>query len=337
MKKPNYGMRKKKKKPKLDNAQLNRAYRLNKVFDSRLRGKSLSGIKERVKVSKSQAGLDLDLLKNSVGKKTRMLLKNPLTKQDLDRSNRLNKVFDLKIRGLTDREIGEKLNVSHSTVSRDIKLLKKSVGKKTLKRLERKSRPRLTERELKRVYRLNKVFDLKLQGLTQMEIAKELKVSRDTVLRDLEILENAVGEKTAKKLAKKGRSKLTKKELNRAFVLNKVFGLRLNGLSIVEMSRESGLNHSKVYRALRTLIKSVEPKTVALLKNPPKKPKSKLNRVFDYMWFDFYEKKPSEIKNELERIESKIPKIPNPYLKNIMKMKRNALKDLLLVKKPKTN
>lgn len=108
-----------------------------------------------------------------------------LTKKRRELANRLNKVFDLRAEeGLTQEQIGEKFNVSKQQISLYLKILRASVEEKTALLLKKP----LTKRELNKIYRLKRIFNLKMQGHSRAGIAKKLGISHTQVTQDLKIM-----------------------------------------------------------------------------------------------------------------------------------------------------
>lgn len=258
-----------------------------------------------------------------------------LGKRELERAHRRNKVFNLRMKRWSQATIAEKLKVDQTTVSRDIRFLIDSVGKKTAKKLKKEGRPRATKRILKTAYRLNRVFNLRMKGLTQRQIAKEIGTDQSKVSLYLKMLTESVGKKTVERL----KNPVTPKMIERAQALNKVFNLRVLGLTIREIAEETGRVRSNIHKDLTILRDSVEEETAKKLRKAPKEPKLSPDEAYKKKWNEFRKKSPREIRKELTRTKKNL-KIMEELIRKYQKekyikkgknllMQKNALNSLL--------
>ena len=104
--------------------------------------------------------------------------------RDRNQAERMNRVLDLRKKGLTQEEIAESIGVFTSHVAKDFKLLEQSVSPKTAEQFFR--RKMYLDQELP--LRINKVFDLRKQGKTQAQIAIELGMASTMVSSAFKLL-----------------------------------------------------------------------------------------------------------------------------------------------------
>ncbi|GEM_PF-3337218 len=157
-----------------------------------------------------------------------------LTRRTLDMAYAMNKTYDLKMQKYCNRAIAELIQRSPSAVTRYLDDLKKSVGKEKRELLSVKGRPVLTEKQMEMAYKLNQVYDLKMAGRTNEEIAGIVGLGETYVSEYLNILRESVSEEKAKKLSKIVRErklKLTEGELEFAYRLNRIYDMKMAGLS----------------------------------------------------------------------------------------------------------
>ncbi len=98
-------------------------------------------------------------------------------------------VVGLRLKGLGPKEIAKTLGIPVGSVYRELSSFKFSCSNPETQRLLSLSP---VKKSLKEAHRLNRVFDLRVRGLSPEQIAKRLKVSCPTVLRDLLALQSDV-------------------------------------------------------------------------------------------------------------------------------------------------
>ncbi|MCX6802674.1 MAG: hypothetical protein NT067_06210 [Candidatus Diapherotrites archaeon] len=183
------------RKPTFDEKDRDFANRLNSTYCLRAEQElSLRKIAKLTGVSQEQARLDLELLINSVKDRQAKQKLMGVQRTGEARAHRLNREFDFKRKGFSKNAIAELLRAEHfkmhkTDITRDFRLLVKSVkNPETIEMLQSKGRPRLTKARMREARRLRRVFNLRMKGLTQDQIAQKLGMNAPDAARDIKTL-----------------------------------------------------------------------------------------------------------------------------------------------------
>ena len=196
------------------------------------------------------------------------------------------------------------------------------------KRRTQIERPKLTPKRLKEAYRLNRVFDLRMKGLSEARIAKRTGVGYTQALEDLELLKKFVGEKTAEKL--KNPIRPSEKPVMKipTNLLEKI------AREEAERKRTRESQEAKRKRTRERIRKWLEehPLRVPTLSESGKELKRQDFDAAQTRKFGEYAKStPGEIMEEIIRIDKQLKGVKTISEANILASERNALTGLLSV------
>ena len=201
---------------------------------------------------------------------------------------------------------------------------------------------------LNKAYRLNELYDLRMQGFSIAEIAEYFGLSRVQIRRNLKELMQCVSPKTAELLRnpKKRPSEaytapkapLMEKTLKVAYRRNKVLDLRMQGLTLREIANKVGVSHEQVRLDLAAIRRAVSPETREKLRAITEQLKNRryyskelesLPGLYDRTLKLFWSKSRKEVEAELARVEKCLAEEQDVNKRNRLIVQRNALRAVL--------
>jgi len=130
-----------------------------------------------------------------------------------------------------------------------------------------------------------------------------------------------------KKLYIESMPKLTKKKIEDAYRLNRIFKKRISGERWGDIAKSEGISNGKMYVDRQTLIDSVSSEMAELLSRPEKEPSNPLDKVYLETWMNF-SAKPREIENAKKALRTQLERTNSIPQRNIIIMRQNALQDI---------
>lgn len=209
-----------------------------------------------------------------IGRKRSRKRKQTRTQIQLNAADRINTVFDLRMRGLAIKQIAERLDIPRGTVGGDLHSLKSSITKpETLRKLSgTQSKSVLERRKL--------VFDWSVnEGLRAVEIKRQLKaiginVSSEQIRLDLLALRKDAPENLKDRLIKLPAQRKESWELRAlARRRNKVFDLLMKGFTTKQIASELKTKYDAAYKDARFIKGTVSKETRLKMEQAAKRKK----------------------------------------------------------------